>query len=79
MIKVNILCDKSYWEHIPLIECVENGFQLLGSSSSKSITPASPYKKVGQTQIEGHATKYVISNPQNCQNKKKKSLRNYHA
>ena len=27
---------------------------------------------MGQTQIEGHATKYIISNPQNCQKKKKK-------
>ena len=27
---------------------------------------------MGQTQIEGHATKCVISNSQNCQKKKKK-------
>ena len=82
MIKVNILCNKSYWERIPLRECVKNGFQLLGSFSSKSVTPVSPQKNVGQTQIEGHATKYVTSNPQNCQNhqkKKKESVRNCHA
>lgn len=81
MIKVNILCNESYWEHILSRECAENGFQLLGSSSSQSVTPVSPQKNVGQAQIEGHATKYITTNPQNCQNhtKKKESLRYCHA